>query len=163
MLHLAPEPRNETCLKCHAKPGWKKRGAAFSPRTDVHLADGLRCVDCHAAGSHAADPRIRGREVRQFGKGDDPSGHVRNDLDDTVRSCADCHLTGWNNAPRASHAWLPPLHMEKLSCQACHIPRRSVKAAMVQTSDVFNPAPYIEPPGKRIWTFYDQEMKFWNH
>lgn len=63
VLHLASEPRNETCLKCHSKPGWKKRGAALSPRTDVHLAAGLRCVDCHAAGSRAADPRIRGREV----------------------------------------------------------------------------------------------------
>lgn len=53
--------------------------------------------------------------------------------------------------------------MEKLSCQACHIPWRAVKAALVQASDVFNPAPHIEPPGKQIWTFYDQEMKFWNH
>lgn len=163
LVHIAPEPRNETCLNCHAKPNWKKRGASFSARTDVHIAAGLRCVDCHAAGSKAADPRIRGREVHQFGKGDCPSGWVRNDLDDTVRSCEECHLKGWNNAPRASHAWLPPLHMEKLSCQACHIPNRTVKSALVQASDVFNPAPYITPPGKRIWTFYDQEMGFWNH
>jgi hypothetical protein len=163
VLHTVPEPRNETCLTCHAKPDWKKRGASFSPRTDVHIAAGLRCVDCHAAGSKAADPRIRGREVHQFGKGDDPSGWVRNDLDNTVRSCEDCHLKGWNNAPRATHAWLPPLHMEKLSCQACHIPHRAVKAALVQASDVFNPGPYIAPPGKRIWTFYDQQMQYWNH
>lgn len=76
LVHFAPEPRNETCLNCHAKPDWKKRGAAFSARTDVHIVAGLRCVDCHAAGSRAADPRIRGREVHQFGKGDDPSGWV---------------------------------------------------------------------------------------
>lgn len=162
-LHTVPEPRNETCLTCHAKPNWKKRGASFSPRTDVHIAAGLRCVDCHAAGSKAADPRIRGREQHQFGKGDCPSGWVRNDLDNTVRSCEDCHLKGWNNAPRASHPWLPPLHMDKLSCQACHIPTRAVKSALVQASDSFNAAPYISPPGKRIWTFYDQEMNFWNH
>ncbi len=163
VMHLAPQPRNETCLHCHSKPGWKKRGASFSARTDVHIAAGLRCVDCHTAGSKASDPRIRGKEVHQIGKGDDPSGHVRNDLDDTVRACADCHIQGWNNAPRATHEWLPPLHMERISCQACHIPHRSVKAALVQASDVFNPAPYIEPSGKRIWTFYDQEMNFWNH
>ena len=162
-VHTVPEPRNETCLTCHAKPNWKKRGAAFSARTDVHLAAGLRCVDCHTAGSKASDPRIRGLEAHQFGKGDDPSGFVRNDLDDTVRSCRNCHLEGWNNAPRATHAWLPPLHMEKLSCQACHIPARAVKSALVQASDSFNPAPYITPAGKRIWTFYDQEMNFWNH
>jgi hypothetical protein len=53
--------------------------------------------------------------------------------------------------------------MEKLSCQACHIPSRAVKSALVQASDVYNPAPRITPPPKHIWTFYDQEMKFWNH
>ena len=162
-VHIVPEPRNETCLTCHAKPNWKKRGASFSARTDVHIAAGLRCVDCHGAGSRAPDARIRQREAHQFAKGDCPSGFVRNDLDDTVRSCRNCHIEGWNNAPRASHAWLPPLHMEKLSCQACHIPTRSVKSALVQASDVFNPAPRISPPAKHIWTFYDQEMNFWNH
>lgn len=162
-LNYVPEPRNETCLGCHAKPGWKKRGASFSGRTDVHMKAGLRCVDCHAAGSKAADARIRGREEHQFGKGDDPSGWVRNDLDDTVRSCADCHLRGWNNAPRATHEWLPPLHMEKLSCQACHIPARPVKSALVQASDVYNHGPRITPPPKHIWTFYDQQMNYWNH
>jgi formate dehydrogenase gamma subunit len=163
IVHMAPEPRNETCLGCHAKPDWKKRGAAFSARTDVHMVAGLRCVDCHAAGSRAADPRIRGREVHQFGKGDDPSGWVRNDLDNTVRSCESCHLGGFRNAPRATHAWLPPLHMEKIACQTCHIPTRAVKSALVQASDVYNPAPRITPPPKHIWTFYDQEMAFWNH
>lgn len=162
-VNYVTEPRNETCLTCHAKPGWKKRGAAFSERTDVHMKAGLRCVDCHAAGSKAADERIRGREEHQFGKGDDPSGWVRNDLDNTLRSCEDCHLEGWNNAPRATHEWLPPLHMEKLSCQACHIPARPVKSALVQASDTFNQGPRITPPPKHIWTFYDQEMNYWNH
>jgi len=162
-VHIAPEPRNATCLNCHAKPGWKKRGAAFSPRTDVHMAAGLRCVDCHAAGSKAADPRIRGREEHQFGKGDDPSGWVRNDLDGTVRGCESCHIEGWRNAPRATHAWLPPLHLDALSCQACHVPTRAVKDALVQASDVWNDAPRITPPTKHIWTFYDQQMRFWNH
>jgi nitrate/TMAO reductase-like tetraheme cytochrome c subunit len=163
VLHIVPEPRNETCLTCHAKPDWKKRGASFLPRTDVHIAAGLRCVDCHAAGSKAADPRIREREAHQFGKGDCPSGWVRNDLDDTVRNCSDCHLKGWNNAPRVNHAWLPPLHLEKISCQTCHIPYRFVKSALVQASDAFVNAPYITPAGKRIWTFYDQQMNYWNH
>jgi hypothetical protein len=163
LLHIAPEPRNETCLGCHFKPDWKKRGAAYSARTDVHIVAGLRCVDCHAAGSRAADPRIRGREVHQFGKGDDPSGWVRNDLDNTVRSCESCHVEGWRNAPRANHAWLPPLHLEKIACQTCHIPSRAVKSALVQASDVYNPAPRITPPPKHIWTFYDQDRAFWNH
>jgi len=163
LVHIAPEPRNETCLTCHAKPDWKKRGATFSARADVHMAAGLRCVDCHAAGSDAADPRIRGREVHQFGKGDDPSGWVRNDLDGTVRSCESCHLDGWRNAPRVTHAWLPPLHLDKLACQTCHIPTRAVKSALVQASDAYTTSPRITPPPKHIWTFYDQEMSPWNH
>lgn len=163
ILHITPQPRNETCLQCHKKPDWKKRGASFSTRTDVHIAAGLKCVDCHAAGSKAVDERIKGKEVHQFGKGDDPSGWVRNDLDNTMRTCESCHIKGWRNAPKASHLWLPPLHLEKLSCQACHIPSRTVKSALVQTSDVYNPAPRITPPPKHIWTFYDQEMNFWNH
>lgn len=163
LLHIAPEPRNETCLGCHFKPDWKKRGAAYSARTDVHVVAGLRCVDCHAAGSRAADPRIRGHEVHQFGKGDDPSGAVRDDLDNTVRSCESCHLRGQRNAPRATHAWLPPLHLDSIACQTCHIPSRAVKSALVQASDVYNPAPRITPPPKHIWTFYDQDRAFWNH
>lgn len=162
-VHIAPSPRNETCLNCHAKPDWKKRGASFSAHTDVHLAKGLKCVDCHTSGSRASDPRIRGKEVHQFGKGDDPSGWVRNDLDNTVRSCESCHTEGTLGAPIAKHSWLPPLHLDKIACATCHIPRRYTKAALVQASDVFNGAPRITPPPKRIWTFYDQDMAFWNH
>jgi hypothetical protein len=162
-VHIAPAPRNETCLHCHAKPDWKKRGASFSAHTDVHLAKGLKCVDCHTSGSRASDPRIRGKEVHQIGKGDDPSGWVRNDLDNTVRSCESCHAEGTLGAPIAKHTWLPPLHLDKIACATCHIPRRYTKAALVQASDVYNGAPRIQPPPKRIWTFYDQDMAFWNH
>lgn len=162
-MHLVREPRNQACLNCHSKPQWKKRGASFTPFTDVHIAKGLKCVDCHPAGSMAVDPRINGKETHQFGKGDDPGGQVRNDLDNTMRTCEDCHISGYLNAPIASHNWLPALHLEKLSCQACHIPQRKVKSALVQTSDVFNPGTKINPPSKYIWTFYDQYMAYWNH
>lgn len=162
-LHLVREPRNETCLNCHAKPDWKKRGTTFTARRDVHIAAGLKCVDCHPAGSNAVDERIREKEVHQFGKGDDPSGNVRNDLDNTVRDCKDCHLNGYLNAPIAKHPWLPPLHLENIACQTCHIKERPIKSALVQVSDVFNPGPKIEPPAKHIWTFYDQNMNYWNH
>jgi hypothetical protein len=97
--HMVREPRNEACLSCHAQPGWKKRGANFSHRTDVHLRAGLRCTDCHPAGSSATDPRISGHEVHQIGKGDDPGGLVRNDLDNTMVTCNDCHDTGRGGAP----------------------------------------------------------------
>ncbi|MFO7722454.1 MAG: multiheme c-type cytochrome [Bacteroidales bacterium] len=162
-MHLVREPRNETCLNCHSKPQWKKRGASFSAQTDVHMAKGMKCVDCHPAGSMATDPRINQKETHQVGKGDDPSGMVRNDLDNTMRTCKDCHLSGYLNAPIAKHLWLPSFHLDDLSCQACHIPQRKIKSAMVQVSDVYNPGTKIKPPAKHVWTFYDQQMKYWNH
>lgn len=162
-MNLVREPTNETCLNCHAKPQWKKRGASFTAHNDVHIAKGLKCVDCHVAGSMATDQRIKGKEVHQFGKGDDPSGNVRNDLDNTVRTCADCHTKGYSNAPIAKHEWLPQFHLDKISCQACHIAERNVKSALVQVSDVYNPGVKITPPTKYIWTFYDQNMNYWNH
>ncbi len=161
--HIVREPRNETCLQCHAKPGWKKRGANFRARTDVHLAAGLRCVDCHPAGSQAADPRINEREMHQFAKGDDPGGQVRNDLDNTVRDCDSCHTSGEFGAPIATHEGLPPLHLDKIACQTCHIPWRHVKAAQAQLADVFNPGAKIPTKGKHLWTFYGPDMKYWNH
>jgi len=161
--HIVREPRNETCLACHAKPGWKKRGANFRGRTDVHLRAGLKCVDCHPSGNQAVDERVRGKEVHQFGKGDDPGGHVRDDLDNTCRDCADCHSIGTLGAPIAKHRWLPPLHLETIACQTCHIPERTVKAARVVASDVFNPGAKIPSKGKHLWTFYGPDMAYWNH
>ncbi|MDY0002909.1 MAG: hypothetical protein RBU30_16540, partial [Polyangia bacterium] len=161
--HTVRQVRNSTCLRCHSKSDWKKRGAAYSPRTDVHIAKGMRCLDCHTAGSRASDPRIRGKEAHQFGKGDDPGGFARNDLDNTVRSCESCHSDGTHGAPIAKHAGLPPLHLHRIACQTCHIPWRYVRAAAVQASDVYNPGPHITPPGKHIWTFYDARREYWNH
>jgi hypothetical protein len=161
--HIVREPRNEACISCHAQPGWKKRGANYSPRTDVHLRAGLRCTDCHPAGSSATDPRIAGHEVHQIAKGDDPGGLVRNDLDNTMVSCTDCHDTGRAGAPLAKHPWLPPLHLEAIACQTCHIPERLVMPAEVQAGDVYNTVPKIDQPGKRLWTFYGPDWQFRNH
>ncbi|MBW1992267.1 MAG: hypothetical protein JRI59_09165, partial [Deltaproteobacteria bacterium] len=161
--HIVREPRNESCLACHEKPGWKKRGANFRARTDVHIRAGLKCVDCHPAGSFADDARISGKEEHQIGKGDDPGGHVRDDLDNTCRDCSSCHSTGQFGAPIAKHEWLPPLHLHEIACQTCHVPERAVKAAQVQASDVFNPGAKIPTKGKHLWTFYGPDMKYWNH
>ncbi|MBA7518785.1 hypothetical protein ES705_10858 [subsurface metagenome] len=161
--HIVKEPRDKACLWCHAKPGWKKRGANFRTRTDVHLRAGLKCVDCHPAGTSSDNELIQGKEVHQFGKGDDPGGHVRDDLDNTGRSCLDCHETGYLGATVAKHKGLPPLHLERIACQTCHIPERTVKSAQFVASDVFNPGTKIPTKGKHLWTFYDPEMKYWNH
>ena len=162
-ITMVRSPRNTACLGCHDKPGYKKRGANYRNRTDVHARAGLRCVDCHPAGSSASDARINSREDHNIGKGNDPGGLVRNDLDNTMLSCSDCHDTGRMGAPVARHAWLPPLHMDAIACQTCHIPQRSVKSAQVVASDVFNPGNRIPTKGKHLWTFYGPDMQYWNH
>ena len=161
--NIVKEPRNTACLFCHAKPGYKKRGADFTDRNDVHLNVGLKCVDCHPAGNMATDERIKGKEEHQFAKGDDPGGLVRDDLDNTMRTCVDCHDSGYLGASPAKHNWLPPLHLEKISCQACHIPERYVKSAHYVASDLFNPGTKIPTKGKHLWTFYGPDMNYWNH
>lgn len=162
-LQIVADPRNEACLACHAQPAWKKRGADFRARTDVHFRAGLRCVDCHPAGSRADDPRIAGKEVHQFGKGDDPSGRVRDDLDNTMRTCTTCHETGKFGAPIATHEWLPPLHLDKIACQTCHTPEKIVMPIQVQAADVFNTDPWIDPGMKQLWTFYGVDGRYRNH
>ena len=163
LLPLVRETPNENCLFCHRESDWKKRGQSYSERSDVHVRAGIRCVDCHVAARTAEDPRIRGREVHQFGKGDDPGDFVRDDLDNTMRRCEDCHLKGILNAPVIRHKGLPPVHLRKIACQTCHIPWRQVKAALVQDASVFNTSPRIWPPTKRLWSFYGPDMKPWNY
>jgi formate dehydrogenase gamma subunit len=161
--HIVKDPRNYACLSCHDQPGWKKRGANYRDRTDVHIRAGMKCVDCHPAGSSASDPRINGKEEHQIAKGDDPGGHVRDDLDNTCKDCADCHSTGERGAPVAKHQWLPPVHLARIACQTCHIPERMTKSAQVQAGDVFNPGTKIPDKGKHLWTFYGPDMKYYNH
>jgi hypothetical protein len=162
-VRVVAQPRNETCLGCHAQPGWKKRGADYRARTDVHFRAGFRCVDCHPAGSNADDPRIHGHEMHQFAKGDDPGGRVRDDLDNTVRDCASCHTSGRFGAPIATHPWLPPLHLETIACQTCHTPVKQVMPIQVQASDVFNADAWIDPGMKQLWTFYGVDGAYRNH
>jgi nitrate/TMAO reductase-like tetraheme cytochrome c subunit len=161
--NIISEPQNSACLSCHAKPGYKKRGADYNAQKDVHLNAGLKCVDCHTAGSMAPDKRINKKEMHQIAKGDDPGGMVRNDLNNTMRTCADCHDNGTMGAPIAKHAWLPNLHLDRIACQTCHVPERRVKSAHYVASDVFNPGTKIPTKGKHLWTFYGPDMNYWNH
>lgn len=162
-LPVMKKPANENCLFCHHEPGWKKRGQSFSKRTDVHMRAGLLCVDCHVTGRDATDPRIYGREEHQIGKGDDPGDFVRDDLDNTMRTCEDCHEKGILNAPIPKHKGFPPAHFEHIACQTCHMPWRQVRGALMQDASVFNTSPRISPPPKRIWSFYGPDMKPWNY
>jgi len=126
-----PDPRR--CYFCHTvrradvEPvdDWKTDG-------DVHLASGMGCSDCHANGiSHNI---VRGYEGESA------------DLERASLTCRGCHLGDANQgrfgAPRPRHAGLPGLHLDKLSCTACHSgPKPEAQTIPVQTAMAHNLGP----------------------
>ena len=123
-------PRNSACYYCHssryvgphAVPEW-------NADEDVHLRAGLSCTDCHRNG-------IEHATVRGFEGETHPSGQDVSSL-----SCRGCHLgddtghQGRLGAPKPQHKGLPPLHLDRLSCTACHSgPQLGAEAVRVQTA-----------------------------
>ncbi len=165
---IIKEVPSENCLFCHGETDWKKKGTSYSPRFDMHLRAGMQCVECHPAGSSATHPGINSKEEHNFAKGDDPGNLVRNDMDNTMVTCRDCHEKGLRNAPVMRHAsflgyeGIFEAHSEKISCQTCHVPQKAVKAALVQDSTALNLLPRV-PGLKRIWSFYGPDATPWNY
>ena len=85
------KPKNENCLACHAASEAGMPSHAIAG--DVHLQRGMRCIDCHQNGM---DHRIE------------------------TKSCASCHMEKGGAGPKPTHAGLPLVHFEKLSCTVCH-------------------------------------------
>jgi hypothetical protein len=121
-------PADGNCTGCHGTPDRKKSGRSWAA-THVHRAGGVGCVNCHPAGTSARHDLIAAPEMHEIAKGDITIGSVRDDVDDTIDKCVDCHLLGRQPAgmvslapdPTAKHLAIPPLHFEALDCQACHV------------------------------------------
>ncbi len=91
------KPQDKSCLYCHTTYSVGTPRMELQP--DVHTAAGLACVDCHRNG-----------EDHQILRGTT-----------AAMSCAAGHIqTGQLGAPIAAHKGLPPIHLEKLTCTACH-------------------------------------------
>lgn len=119
-LHIVRKPPDENCWSCHAISDGKKRGQQWSPETDIHKAKGLDCVTCHPSDKE-----------HNFAKGNTLQETVRDDLDNTMYSCEDCHYKGKNKkAPRYKHPF-SPRHMKRLACETCHIPFQIASADLV--------------------------------
>ena len=133
LFSITRRPSNDRCYFCHSQ---RIVGAGAPERwhteQDVHIAAGLLCVDCHR---HGLDHMMtRGYE----GESDHP---VRKSL-----TCRGCHLGqgepaggvslgGRYGAPHPQHRGLPPLHLDKLTCTACHSgPWPEMVPKRVQTS-----------------------------
>jgi len=121
-LDIRYEPVDDNCLDCHASPDLKKRGFSwFDPvNPDVHNLQGIRCVDCHQAGLD-----------HQIAKGDTTLETVRDDLDNTMRSCRECHNSGYMGATVPRHLNVPPSHLDGLACETCHVPYKNRTPGMI--------------------------------
>jgi len=113
VLPLTDQPPSENCVFCHGMSDMKKRGFSWNDRVnhDVHNMRGMSCVSCHPGGAD-----------HNFAKGEENVSTVRDDLDNTMKKCADCHTTGYMGAPRPGHSKVRPGHLEKIACEGCHIP-----------------------------------------
>ena len=113
-------PPDENCWACHEVSDGRKRGRQWSADTDVHKAKDLDCVSCHPSDKE-----------HNFAKGDTLQETVRDDLDNTMYSCEDCHYKGKDKkAPRHKHPF-SPRHMKRIACQTCHIPYLMASADLV--------------------------------
>jgi len=116
LMHIR-RPSDRQCLACHNLSNAQKRGGDWhnSYVQDAHTQQGIRCIDCH-----------HGDIRHNFQKGSPSGQSVREDLDNTMLSCAKCHEDGEKGAPgyEKAHRFLPPLHLERIDCTACHITHR---------------------------------------
>lgn len=118
--------KDANCRLCHSIPDGKKAGRTLLPTTDVHTARNVGCTRCHTAPNEGVvdSMGVAVANPHQIGKGDITIGSVRNDLDNTVKDCADCHLYGEDPLapdPRPRHASIPGAHFSYMKCQTCHI------------------------------------------
>jgi hypothetical protein len=128
-LDVVRKPHDDACYYCHSTR-WVGEGTSpeWTHDQDVHLQAGMSCSDCHRNG-------IEHQTVRGFEGEQHPTGQTVATL-----SCRGCHLNeagqgGRLGAPQPLHKGLPPLHLEKLSCTACHSgPRLGERALQVQTA-----------------------------
>mgnify|MGYP005843067483 CR=1 FL=1 len=119
-LQILKRPPDENCWSCHAMADGKRRGRQWSSETDIHKAKGLRCLSCHPSDKE-----------HNFAKGNTIQETVRDDLDNTMYSCEDCHYRGKDKkAPKYRHPF-SPRHLKLIACQTCHIPFQTATADLV--------------------------------
>ncbi len=110
-----PTP-SKNCTFCHAFSDRKKRGFSWNDMRnhDIHNLNNMECVHCH--------PSIDGNH--NFAKGDENVSTVRDDLDGQgMLTCKECHYKGIFGATKPTHTSVRPSHLEKISCETCHIPK----------------------------------------
>jgi len=108
----------QRCYFCHSNIDIRDgKTEPWKADEDVHIGAGLKCVNCHSHGLQHNITRGYASETRDSNNPLTP-----------VSSCEGCHLgkgsvtpvAGRFAAPVPKHPGIPPTHLDKLSCTACH-------------------------------------------
>jgi len=141
-FNMGFKPAAERCYYCHTvTPVDPEAPERWERDRDIHLERGLSCADCHR---HGLDHRmVRGYEgapgaCAPAAAEDAAAVHSVQSTPSPPRrlvsgalTCRGCHLGdaardlpprpgGRLAAPVPAHKGLPPLHLERLTCTACH-------------------------------------------
>ena len=121
LFPISRTPDSERCYTCHSNQPTVDRKEFWRSEQDVHMRANFECATCHRNGvDHMT---VRGYETE---------GKERKDDFVASLSCKGCHygvegaesptlaLGGKHGAPVPVHKGLPVIHLEKLSCTACH-------------------------------------------
>lgn len=135
-MQIVREAPDERCYFCHSDlscAGGDEKPEKWSQDQDVHLAAGLKCVDCHRNG-------LQHNIVRGYDGEAAESGNTMA----AATSCRGCHLGdesgrrpdgGRLGAPVPVHKGIPAVHFERLTCTACHSgPWPGDKTVLAKTS-----------------------------
>jgi hypothetical protein len=144
MFEVTRRPAPANCYYCHTSQT-ALDDARWHSDLDVHLRAGMICVDCHRNGLDHQIVRgyegeskdravtdamidLRERIIRRDDAMIDSADArklARRQLDAELGmidslTCRGCHESGRLGSPRLIHKGLPPIHLEKLTCTACH-------------------------------------------
>jgi formate dehydrogenase gamma subunit len=120
-LGMSWPPPADNCVNCHGRSDVKKRGFSWNDihNPDIHNQARLACSACHTAGLD-----------HQITKGTDNVARVASNLNNTMKNCRECHFTGYMAAPMPRHTSIRPSHLDRIACEACHIPHLNRAAAL---------------------------------
>jgi formate dehydrogenase gamma subunit len=137
-LDMSWPPPDDNCMYCHGSSDVKKRGFSWNDvfNPDVHNQQGISCAACHPAGLD-----------HQIAKGDDAVGTVAPEFDNTMKTCVDCHSSGYMGASIPDHQKVRPGHLERLTCESCHIPQLDRAAALGHEATTGSLEWYTKPLG----------------
>ncbi len=122
LFDVAGKPSNARCYFCHtSREVGPDSPEGWQVDQDVHLSAGLGCVDCHRHGLDHAMVRGYEGENTAHAAPTGPSLTCRGcHLGDEGADAVPAALGGRFGAPKPLHSGLPPVHLDKLVCTACH-------------------------------------------